>query len=112
MVEKVSVSFICSEGTLVKASAEIGMSLLEVAHANNIEVEGTCEGCMACATCHLIVHEDWNDKLPKPSEEELDMLDLVYGLTKNSRLGCQIKVTKNLNGLIVTLPLQTYNMME
>ena len=66
---------------------------------------------MACSTCHLIVSEDWFEKLPDASEEEEDMLDLAYGLTKTSRLGCQITVTEDLDGLVLKLPDETRNMM-
>ena len=66
---------------------------------------------MACSTCHLIVSEDWFKKLPDASEEEEDMLDLAYGLTKTSRLGCQITVTEDLDGLVLKVPDETRNMM-
>ena len=82
-----------------------GQTLLEVAREYEIDVEGTCEGNLACATCHLIIDKDWFVKLPEATEDERDMLDLVSGLTVNSRLGCQITVTVDLDGLIVFLPL-------
>ena len=66
---------------------------------------------MACSTCHLIVDMEWYDKLKPASEEEYDMLDLAYGLTRTSRLGCQIILTKDLDGLVVRLPAETRNMM-
>ena len=91
--------------------AEPGKSLLVTAQQNDIDIEGACEGVMACSTCHLIVSEDWFKKLPDASEEEEDMLDLAYGLTKTSRLGCQITVTEDLDGLVVRVPDETRNMM-
>ena len=91
--------------------AEQGKSLLVAAHQNNIDIEGACEGVMACSTCHLIVSADWYEKLPDASEEEEDMLDLAYGLTKTSRLGCQITVTGDLDGLVLKVPDETRNMM-
>ena len=91
--------------------AEQGKSLLVAAHQNNIDIEGACEGVMACSTCHLIVSADWYEKLPDASEEEEDMLDLAYGLTKTSRLGCQITVTEDLDGLVLKVPDETRNMM-
>ena len=91
--------------------AEPGKSLLVAAQQNNIDIEGACEGVMACSTCHLIVSEDWFKKLPDASEEEEDMLDLAYGLTKTSRLGCQITVTEDLDGLVLKVPDETRNMM-
>ena len=66
---------------------------------------------MACSTCHIIVSEDWFEKLPDASEEEEDMLDLAYGLTRTSRLGCQITVTEDLDGLVIKVPDETRNMM-
>ena len=91
--------------------AEPGRSLLVIAHQHDIDIEGACEGVMACSTCHLIVSEDWYDKLPDASEEEDDMLDLAYGLTKTSRLGCQITVTEDLDGLVLKVPDETRNML-
>ena len=91
--------------------AELGKSLLVTAQQNDIDIEGACEGVMACSTCHLIVSEDWFKKLPDASEEEEDMLDLAYGLTKTSRLGCQITVTEDLDGLVLRVPDETCNMM-
>ena len=85
--------------------AHPGQTLLEVAREYEIDIEGTCEGNLACATCHLIIDKDWFVKLPEATEDERDMLDLVSGLTVNSRLGCQITVTADLDGLIVFLPL-------
>lgn len=67
---------------------------------------------MACSTCHVIVGAQWSERLPKPSEPESDMLDLTYGVTPTSRLACQIVLTESLDGLVVTLPVTTRNMME
>ena len=86
-----------------------GRTLLEVAREYDIDIEGTCEGNLACATCHLIIDKDWFFKLPEATEDERDMLDLVSGLTVNSRLGCQIMVTADLDGLIVFLPGSCYD---
>ena len=86
-----------------------GQTLLEVAREYEIDIEGTCEGNLACATCHLIIDKDWFVKLPEATEDERDMLDLVSGLTGNSRLGCQIMVTADLDGLIVFLPGSCYD---
>ena len=66
---------------------------------------------MACSTCHVIVDDGWFDKLQEISEDEEDMLDLAFGLTRTSRLGCQIVITEVLDGLVVTLPAETNNMM-
>jgi 2Fe-2S ferredoxin len=91
--------------------APLGLSVLEIAHLHDVDVEGACEGSLACSTCHVIVDPEWYDKLEEPSEEEEDMLDLAFGLTHTSRLGCQIRMTEELDGLTVTLPSGTHNMM-
>jgi 2Fe-2S ferredoxin len=105
------VTFIHPDGKRVELTVEVGQSLLEIAHANGIPIEGACEGFMACGTCHVIVDPAWAEKLARPSDEEQDMLDLVYGLTRRSRLGCQIRMTPELDGLVVSLPAETRNMM-
>jgi 2Fe-2S ferredoxin len=105
-------TFISADGrTRKEVDAPIGLSVLEVAHANDIDLEGACEGSLACSTCHVIVDAEWYDQLDPPSEEEEDMLDLAFGLTHTSRLGCQIRMTEDLDGLTVTLPSATRNMM-
>lgn len=89
--------------------ADIGLSVLEVAHKHNIDLEGACEGSLACSTCHVIVDESFYDKLKPASEPEEDMLDLAFGLTSTSRLGCQIIMTEDLDGLKLRLPSATRN---
>ncbi len=84
--------------------AEIGQNLMVVAKNNDIDIEGACGGAMACSTCHLIIDPAWYGKLPKPSVDETDMLDLATGLTRTSRLGCQIVLTEAMDGLEVRLP--------
>ena len=91
--------------------APVGDSLLEVAHDNGIDIEGACEGSMACSTCHVIVDADWYRRLDPASEDEQDMLDLAFGLTRTSRLGCQIVVREDLDGLVVPLPASTRNLL-
>jgi 2Fe-2S ferredoxin len=81
-----------------------GWSLLEVARDAGIDIEGACGGSMACATCHVIVDDGWFVRLPAASAEEEDMLDFAESLTATSRLGCQIRLTRDLDGLIVTVP--------
>ena len=99
------------DGTERKVEASVGDSVLEIAHANDIDIEGACEGCMACSTCHVIVDKNWYRKLPAPSEDEEDILDLAFGLTRTSRLGCQIIINEGFDGLRVSLPGETRNMM-
>ncbi|MEQ9111200.1 MAG: 2Fe-2S iron-sulfur cluster-binding protein [Rhodospirillaceae bacterium] len=107
----IEVTFILSSGDNVAFQAEEGQTLLDIARANDLPIEGACEGAMACSTCHVIVSAEWFDELQDPSEEEQDMLDLTQGLTRTSRLGCQIRLTPNLNGLLVSLPSETHNML-
>ncbi|MEX1147940.1 MAG: 2Fe-2S iron-sulfur cluster-binding protein [Sphingomonadales bacterium] len=91
--------------------AEAGQSVLDVAHAHEIDIEGACEGSMACSTCHVIVADADYDRLPPPSVEEEDLLDLVYDLAPTSRLGCQIVLRADLDGLTVRLPRGTNNLL-
>ncbi|WP_371253893.1 ferredoxin family 2Fe-2S iron-sulfur cluster binding protein [Orientia tsutsugamushi] len=107
--QTVKVIFIINDIEEKIVDAQIGLSLLEVAHQNKIDLEGACEGSLACSTCHVIVDPGWYQKLPLPVEEEEDMLDLAFGLTNTSRLGCQIIITEELDGLIVKLPMATRN---
>ena len=97
-------TFIEQDGTPREVDAPLGLSVLEVARQNNIDIEGACEGSLACATCHVVVDASWFDKLNEPSEDEEDMLDLAFGLTETSRLGCQLIITDELDGLTVSLP--------
>jgi ferredoxin, 2Fe-2S len=103
--------FVLKDGTEKEVDAPLGLSVLEIAHKNNIELEGACEGSLACSTCHVVIDKAFYDKLDEPSEDEEDMLDLAFGLTSTSRLGCQIKMTEKLNGLRVKLPAATRNIM-
>ena len=103
--------FINPDGARREVDAPIGLSVLEVAHQNDIDIEGACEGSMACSTCHVIVEPEWFDRLAEPSEDEEDMLDLAFGLTRTSRLGCQIVIRDDLDGLTVRLPEATHNML-
>ena len=102
--------FIDPDGNEQIVDAENGLSLLEVAHNNDIDLEGACEGSLACSTCHIIVEKGFFEKLPEPSEEEEDMLDLAFGLTHTSRLGCQIIIDDKCEGMKVKIPSGTRNM--
>ena len=103
--------FIERDGTRREVDAPLGLSVLEIAHKNGIDIEGACEGSLACSTCHVIVDPEWYDLLKEASEDEEDMLDLAFGLTATSRLGCQIIITEELDGLIVRLPTSTRNLL-
>jgi 2Fe-2S ferredoxin len=104
-------TFIEPNGTRREVDAPVGLSVLEIAHRNDIDLEGACEGSLACSTCHVIVDPAWFDKLEEIREDEEDMLDLAFGLAKTSRLGCQIIITEELDGLTVRLPGGSNNMM-
>jgi ferredoxin len=98
------VTFIDPHGGSVEAECEAGDNLLRVGQAAGLPLEGTCEGQMACSTCHVIVASEWFDKLDPASEEEEDMLDFAAGARRTSRLSCQIDLTPELDGLIVSVP--------
>jgi len=108
MSETVNINFIV-KGQTVKLDVPVGTTILEAAHNNNVELEGACEGSLACSTCHIVVDDAYFNKLSDPSEDEEDMLDLAFGLTKTSRLGCQIILTKELDGITVEIPDETRN---
>lgn len=102
-------TFIEKDGSRKEVEAPNGLSVLECAHKHNVDLEGACEGSLACSTCHVIVDEQWYDAVPEATEDEEDMLDLAFGLTKTSRLGCQIIMRDELDGLTVRLPSETRN---
>lgn len=104
-------TFVLPDGEKKEVDAPLGLSVLEIAHKNDIPLEGACEGSLACSTCHVVVEDNFFDMLDEPSEDEEDMLDLAFGLTHTSRLGCQIIMSEDLDGLTVTLPSATRNMM-
>lgn len=131
---EVSFTFI-EDGEEIEVTAKEGRTLLEAAHDNDIDLEGpcaardartpwrasltitfaligagACDHSLACSTCHVVLEEDLFDSLGEPDEEEMDMLDLAFGLQDTSRLGCQVKVTKELEGVKVTLPGDSMNM--
>ena len=94
---------------MVEASE--GTSILQAAWDNDIDLEGACEGCMACSTCHVVIDEAHFATLPDPSEEEEDLLDLALGVRSTSRLGCQVTLTSEIDGVLITLPSATNNQM-
>jgi 2Fe-2S ferredoxin len=103
--------FIEPDGNRREIDAPAGLSIMEIAHKYDVDLEGACEGSLACSTCHVIVEPDWYGRLQPAREDEEDMLDLAFGLTKTSRLGCQIIMTDALDGLTVRLPTGTNNLM-
>lgn len=101
----IRIRFVSADGTETReVQAQDGYRLLEVAQADGQPLEGTCEGQMACSTCHVIVAAEDFDRLPPASEEEEDMLDLAVGATRTSRLSCQILLSPALDGLTVRMP--------
>ena len=108
MSELVTVIFI-SKGERREIKVPLGTTVLEAAHNNDIDLEGACEGSLACSTCHVIVDKTFYSRLEKAKEDEEDMLDLAFGLTPTSRLGCQIILTKELDGIILTIHDETRN---
>ncbi|XVE97846.1 hypothetical protein REPUB_Repub03eG0054000 [Reevesia pubescens] len=108
--EMISVTFVSKDGEEIPIRVPIGMTLLEAAHENDIELEGACEGSLACSTCHVIVMDmEYYNKLEDPIDEENDMLDLAFGLTETSRLGCQIVASPELDGIRLAIPAATRN---
>lgn len=105
------VIYILPTGEKREVTAKIGENLMITAQQNGIDIEGACGGAMACSTCHLIIDPAWYGKLPPPVLDETDMLDLAPGITRTSRLGCQIRMTDALNGLTVTLPKTTKSLL-
>ena len=107
----IRVVFIAPDGNEQVELGEAGMSVLQLAQENGVDMEGACEGNMACSTCHVIVEQEFFSRLPTASEDEEEMLDLAVGLKATSRLGCQITLDKALDGLRLHLPKQSRNML-
>jgi ferredoxin len=107
------VRFVSADGAVVReVETAPGERLLDVAQADGQPLEGTCEGQMACSTCHVIVAASDFAKLPPASEPEEDMLDLAAGATRHSRLSCQIYLTEDLEELTVRIPPEVRNMQR
>jgi len=107
--EVINVTFVDKTGKRIPIRAKVGDNVLYLAHRHGIELEGACEASLACSTCHVYVHPDFQDHIDEATEKEEDLLDMAPGLKENSRLGCQIVLHKGLNGLELTLPLTTRN---
>eukprot|EP00128_Syssomonas_multiformis_P019005 Colp12_sorted_trinity150504_noHs@21692 len=107
--EVVHVTYIDRTGKKHTVRGKVGDNVLYLAHRYGIELEGSCEASLACSTCHVYVDADHFDVIPEPKEEEEDMLDLAAFLQENSRLGCQIILTKDMDGMELTLPKATRN---
>lgn len=106
----IKVTFTAPDGSRIEAEGKPGDNLLRLGQAKGLPLEGTCEGQMACSTCHVIVDAAWFDRLPPASEAEEDMLDLAAGAVRTSRLSCQIDLSADLDGLAVTVPPESHDM--
>jgi len=107
--EVVNVVFVDKTGKRTNIRGKVGDNVLYLAHRYGIELEGACEASLACSTCHVYVRSDFLDQLNEPSEKEEDLLDMAPALKQNSRLGCQITLKKELDGIELTLPPTTRN---
>jgi len=106
-----TITFIDKDSQTHTFTVADGDNLLDIAQANELEMEGACGGSCACSTCHVIVDDEaYYEKMEEPDDDENDMLDLAFGLTETSRLGCQVKMSKELDGLKVRLPKMTRNL--
>lgn len=110
--EELHITFITKDGEQKTFEVAEGDNLLDIAQANHLDMEGACGGSCACSTCHVIVDPEYYDRIPEPDDDENDMLDLAFGLTETSRLGCQVHMTKELDGIRVALPTMTRNFMN
>lgn len=108
----IDICFVTADGQKVQAQAEPGTRLLEVAQAAGMPLEGTCEGQMACSTCHVVIAPEWFDRLPPASPDEEDMLDLAAGVRRTSRLSCQIVLDQALAGIEVRIPGESHDMQQ
>lgn len=108
----VKVTFVTADGTRVEADGDDGTTLLALAQAKGMALEGTCEGQMACSTCHVIVAPEWFDKLPSASGDEEDMLDLAADVARTSRLSCQILLCPELDGFEARIPGESHDMQR
>jgi 2Fe-2S ferredoxin len=113
MAETVNLNFILPSGEKQQVEARIGLSVLEAAHqaksVGKANLEGACEGSLACSTCHVILMPDEFNSFPEAKEDEEDMLDLAFGLTEYSRLGCQLIITKDMEGFTFKIPTLSRN---
>lgn len=110
--EELHITFITKDGASSTIEVAEGDNLLDIAQAHDFDMEGACGGLCACSTCHIIVDPEFYDEIPEPSDDENDMLDLAFGLTETSRLGCQVVMTKELDGLRIALPAMTRNLQS
>lgn len=108
--EELKITFVTKNGEQLEYEVAEGANMLDIAQANNLDMEGACGGSCACSTCHVIVDPEFYDRMEEPDDDENDMLDLAFGLTETSRLGCQINMSKELDGIRVALPAMSRNL--
>ena len=113
-MEEVRINFILPSGEKREVMAQVGLSILEVAHRTigKDYLEGACEGSLACSTCHVILMPDEFKHFPKATEEEEDMLDLAFGLEEHSRLGCQLIIMSHMDGFCFRIPSLSRNIIN
>lgn len=99
-----SITFITHDNQTYRVDMEDGLSIMEASKPHPFALEGACGGQMGCATCHVILEQKWFEKLPPPSDEEEAVLDVAFGITPTSRLGCQVRVEPGMEGMVVRLP--------
>ncbi|GAA5839724.1 hypothetical protein JCM3766R1_004596 [Sporobolomyces carnicolor] len=108
--EGITLHFKRADGSVVTCEANEGDDIVDVSWEYDLDIEAACEKSVACSTCHVILEDDVYDKLEEPDDDENDMLDLAFGLTDTSRLGCQVKVTTDMQGTTISLPSATRNL--
>jgi 2Fe-2S ferredoxin len=100
------INFVKADGSVTIVEVSAGTTVLQAAEDNNVDLSGPCGGNLACGRCHVVIDEQWSDKLPKPQEAEENLLDMVWNAKSTSRMGCQIEITNELDGIVVHLPQQ------
>lgn len=100
----VRIVFVKADGQKFEVDARPGETLMSLGQRTQRILEGTCEGALACATCHVILSSEWAERIPAPTDAEEDMLDCIPNVVKNSRLGCQIEIVDELDGMEVLVP--------
>lgn len=108
MKSTITVNFILPGGEIISVEANEGETILQVAHLHELPLEGACGGALACSTCHVIVDDEWFEGM-EVLDDENDMLDLAFGLQRTSRLGCQVVLKKNMDGIVIKIPSQSNN---
>jgi len=112
-MREIEIEFVDSDGdNCGRVTGKVGDNLLSLSQGIGLPLEGTCEGQMACSTCHVIIADPFFDKLEAASEMEEDMLDLASGVRRTSRLACQIDLAEKMDGMVVQIPLESRNMQD